>query len=143
MTTIKEFSAIMDKRNISTLMLPTISEELANLAYDLLGISLVAAQKWYILNKLNIHMVFAYLSWLVIPVASKARSHYLNAFYLCLLARYFLVHGTYRVDQMMHLMVNNLNKGTSVSMILAETLNGLDTVHREEATFFASSPLPL
>ena len=30
-----------------------------------------------------------------------------------------------------------------MSIILAKTLNGLDAVHREEATFFAGSPLLL
>ena len=136
----------MGEPDVSTLILTTISEDFANLAHDLLGISLVAAQQWYMLNKLNICMVFAYLSRFAILVAGKvgrARSHYLNAFYLCLLARYFLVHEAYRVDQRMCLMVNNLNKGSPVGMILVETLNGLDTAHREEATFFARSSLLL
>ena len=40
-------------------------------------------------------------------------------------------------------MVNNLNKGSPVGIILAETLNGLDVFHKLEATFFAGSPLLL
>ena len=43
---------------------------------------------------------------------------------------------TYRIDQRMCLVVNNLDKGSLLGMILVETLNGLDVVHREEATFF-------
>ena len=69
-------------------------------------------------------------------MTSREQSHYLNAFYLWLLARYFLVDETYRIDQRMCLVVNNLDKGSLVGMILVETLNGLDVVHREEATFF-------
>ena len=88
-------------------------------------------------------MVFAYFSRLVVTVTSRKCSHYLNAFCLCLLARYFLVHETYRVDPRMCLVVNNLDKGSHVGMILAETLNGLDAIHREEANFFAGSPLLL
>ena len=132
--------------NVSNLIPSTMSEDFVDLAHDLWGISLVAVQQWYTLNKLNICMVFAYLSRLVVLMAGRvgrACSHYLNAFYLCLLARYFLAHEIYRVDQRMCLMVNNLNKGSTVGMILAETLNGLDIVHKKEATFFVRSSLLL
>jgi len=43
----------------------------------------------------------------------------------------------------MCLEVNNLDKGSPAGMILAKTLNDLDAVHREEANFFAGSPLLL
>ena len=141
--TIEEFSAIMGRLDVSTLFLPTIGEDFAYLALDLLGISLVAAWRWCMLNKLNICIVFAYFSQLAIPMAGRAHSHYLKAFCLCLLARYFLVHETYQVDQRVCLVVNNLNKGSPVGMNLAETLTGLDTVYREEATFFVGSPFLL
>ena len=95
------------------------------------------------LNKLNIRIVFAYFSWLGVPVARRVHSYYLNAFCLCLRARYFLVHETYQVDQRMCLVVDNLNKGSPIVMILVGTLNSLDVVHREEATFFVGSPLLL
>jgi len=36
-----------------------------------------------------------------------------------------------------------LKKGNLVSLILAETLNGLDAFQRKEASFFARSPLLL
>ena len=88
-------------------------------------------------------MVVAYFSQLVVSMTGRRRFHYLNAFYLCLLVRYFLVHETQRVNQRMCLVVNNLDKGRPVGMILAETLNGLDAIHREEANFFAGSPLLL
>ena len=141
--TIEEFSAIMGELDVSTLILPTIGEDSTDLVHDLLGISLAVAQQWCMLNKLNIHFVFACFSRLAVPMASKVCSYYLNVFCLCLIARYFMVHETYQVDQQMCLVVNNLSKGSLVGMILAETLNGLDTVHREEATFFAGSPLLL
>ena len=71
------------------------------------------------------------------------RSHYLNSFCLCLLARYFLVHETPRVDQQMILVVNNIEKGSPVGIILTETIKGLDAIRRGEATFFVGSPLLL
>ena len=40
----------------------------------------------------------------------------------------------------MCLVVNNLDKGSFIGMILAKTLSVLDAVHREEANFFAWSP---
>ena len=133
----------MGKHKVSILILPTIGEDFADLAHDLLGISLAVAQQWCTFDHLNILMVFAYFSRLTIPVTGMRCFHYLNTFFLCLLARFFLVHETYWVNQKMCLVVNNLNKGSPVGMILANTLNGLDTIHREEATFFAGSPLLL
>ena len=53
------------------------------------------------------------------------------------------MHETPCIDQRMLLLVNNLKKGGSVGMILAETLNGPDAFHREEVTFFVGSPLLL
>ena len=99
------------------------------MAQQLLGIPLAMAQRWCILNKLNIRTVFMYFSQQNIPLVGVQRAHYLNAFCLCLLVRYFLVHETLRVDQRMLLVVLNLKKGSPVGMILAETLNGLDVVH--------------
>ena len=128
---------------VSTLILPTIGEDFANLAHDLLGISLPVAQQWCTLDHLDIHTVFAYFSRLVVLVTSRKRSHYLNAFYLYLFARYCLVHEAYQVDLRMCLVVKNLDKGNPVGMILAETLNSLYAVHREEVTFFVGSPLLL
>ena len=71
------------------------------------------------------------------------RSHHLNAFYLCILVRFFFVHETPRMDPKILHVVKNLGNENPVAIILAETLNGLDVVHREEATFFAGSLLLL
>ena len=51
------------------------------------------------------------------------------------------MHETLHVDQRMLSMVINLEKGSLISMILAETLNGLDAIHRRETTFFVGSLL--
>ena len=95
------------------------------------------------LNKLNIYMVFTYFSQQNVPLIGIQHSHYLNAFCLCLFLRYFLVHDTPCVDQRMLWVIINLERGSIVGMILAETLNGLDIVHRGEVTFFVGSPLLL
>ena len=92
-------------------------------------------------DKLNISSIFAYFSWLIVPVIGRPRSHYLNAFSLCILVRYFLVQKTARIDQRMCLVVSNLRGGNPAGMILAETLNGLNAFHRKEANFFTGSPL--
>ena len=88
-------------------------------------------------------MIFSYFSQWNVPLARLQHFHYLNAFCLCLLVRYFLVHETPRLDQMMLLVVKNLEKGSFVGIIMAETLNGLDVVQRREATFFIGIPLLL
>ena len=53
------------------------------------------------------------------------------------------MHETPCVDQRMLLVVINLERGSLIGMILVKTLNGLDAVHREVATFFAGSPFLL
>ena len=53
------------------------------------------------------------------------------------------MHETPRVNQQMILVVNNLEKGSPVGIILAETLNVLDAIRRGEANFFAGSTLLL
>ena len=53
------------------------------------------------------------------------------------------MHETPRVDQQMILVVNNIEKGSPVGIILTETLKGLDAIRRGEATFFVGSPLLL
>ena len=90
------------------------------------------AQRWCILNKLNIQMVFTYFSQQNVPLAGAQCSHYLNALCLCLHARYFLVHKMLCVDQRMLSMVLNLERESPVGMILANTLNGLDAIRRRK-----------
>ena len=70
------------------------------------------AQKWCMLNKLNIHKVFTYFSQWNVSMAEAQRSYYLNAFCLWLLARNFLVNETPRVDQRMLSMIINLDRGS-------------------------------
>jgi len=43
----------------------------------------------------------------------------------------------------MYWVVSNLRRGSPTGMILVETLNDMDVVHRKEAKFFAGSPLLL
>ena len=78
-----------------------------------------------------------------VPLTGAKHSHHLNAFCLCFLARFFLVHETPRVDPRILHVVKNLGSGCPIAIILAETLNGLDVVHRVEAMFFVGSPLLL
>ena len=47
------------------------------------------------------------------------------------------------MDRRMLSVIINLERGSPLVLILDETLNGLDHVHRGEATFFARSPLLL
>jgi len=71
------------------------------------------------------------------------RSQYLNAICVYILARYFLVHETPHVGPIILQVVNNLGREIPIIIILAETLNGLDAVHKGEATFFTGSPFLL
>ena len=60
--TLEEFSVIMGEPDISTLILPITDEDFSDMAHQLLGIPLAMAQRWCMLNKLNICMVFTYFS---------------------------------------------------------------------------------
>ena len=139
MHTIEEFNAINGEPENNILILPTIGGDLVALVQALLGVSLDMSQHWCVFNKLNIHSIFAYFSQLTIPVAGRTYSYYLNAFCLCLLARYFLVHETICIDRRVCWVVSDLSRGNTVGMTLAKTLNGLDVVHWKEANFFAGS----
>ena len=108
-----------------------------------MGVSLVTEQHWYIFNKLNIYSIFVHFSLLTVFVVNRSRSYYLNAFCLCILSRHFLVHETNHIDRRMCLVVSDLRARSLIGMILVETLNGLDVVHRKEANFFDGSPLLL
>ena len=141
--TLEEFSAILGEPKVNTLVFPTMGGDLPILIQAPLGVSLDTAKHWCIFGKLNIHLIFAYFSRLTVPMIDRPHSHYLNAFYLCVLARYFLVHGTNCVDHSMYLVVSNLRSGNLAGMILSEILNGLDAFHRKEANFFVGSPLLL
>ena len=111
------------------------------MAHQLLGVPLAMAKRWCTLDKLNVQMFFKYFSQQNVPLVGVECSYYLNAYCLCILARYFLVHETPHVDSRILSVVNNLGRGTPIILILAKTLNGLDSVHSVEAAFFARSPL--
>ena len=88
-------------------------------------------------------MVFKYFTKNVVPLSKTERSHHLNAFHLCILASFFLVHETPWMDPKILHVVKNLGNGSPVPIILVKTLNGLDAIHRKEATFFMGNPLLL
>ena len=50
---------------------------------------------------------------------------------------------TPHVDPEILRVVKSLGSGSPLALVFAKTLNGLDVVHREEATFFAGSSLLL
>lgn len=138
-----EFGAIMDEPDLGSIILPILEEDLSDMANQLLGIPLAMAKRWCTLHKLNVLMVFKYFSQQAVPLGRLKHSYYLNSFYLCILARYFLVHEAPRANPRILSMVNNLGRGSPIILILVETLNGLDAIHKEEETFFAGSPLLL
>ena len=96
--TIEEFNVIIGESKINILILLTTSGDLLAIAQAILWVSLVTAQHWCMLDKLNIRSIFEYFSWLTVLVVGRSRSYYHNAFYLCILVRYFLVHETVRID---------------------------------------------
>ena len=140
---LEEFSAIVGEPSVNDLVFPTTGGDLPTLIQVLLGDPLEKAKQWCVFGKLNVHLIFAYFSWLAIPTTEMSQSRFLNAFYLCMLARYFLVIETYCVDHRMCLVVANLRNINLASMILAKALNGLDAFHKKEANFFTGSPLLL
>ena len=91
----------MGESEVNTLILPTIGRDLLALVQALLEVSLVTAQHWCMFNKLNIHSIFAYFSLLIVLLAGRSHSYYLNAFCLYLLVIYFLVHETVHIDRRM------------------------------------------
>ena len=141
--TLEEFGAIMGEPNLGSIITSTLEEDLSDMAHQLLGVPLAMAKRWCTLDKLNVQMFFKYFSQQNVPLVGVECSYYLNAYCLCILARYFLVHETPHVDSRILSMVNNLGRGRLIMLIFVETLNDLDVVHREEATFFVGSPLLL
>ena len=134
--TIEEFGVIMGECEFGVIILP-LEEDLSELTHQLLGIHLSMAKRWSKSKKLNVFMVFKY-----VPLTRMERSHHLNAFYLCIVARFFLVHETSRVDPRILHVDKNLGSGSLVPIILVEPLDGLDAVHREEENFLVGIPKP-
>ena len=56
--TIEEFGAIMGEYDFGAIILPTLEEDLFELAHQLLGVHLSMAKRWCKSNKLNVSMVF-------------------------------------------------------------------------------------
>ena len=92
----------------------------------MLGVPEFIANRWCVFGKLNLRLVFDYFSGSGLLESERPRSHYLHAFCLCALARYFLVQQSYCVDIRMCMVPYELRKVNLVGLILAETLNGLD-----------------
>ena len=141
--TLENFGAIIGEPDLGSIIAPTLEEDLSYMAHQLLGVPLAMAKRWCTLDKLNVQMVFKYFSQWNVLLVKMEFFYYLNAYCLCILERYFLVHQTPCVDPRILSLVSNLGRGSPIMLILAKTLNGLDTVHREEATFFMRSPLLL
>ena len=108
-----------------------------------MGVLETRANRWCVFGKLNLRLVFDYFSGSSLPEGERPQSYYLRAFCLCALVRYFLVQQSYCVDLQMCMVAYDLKKGNLVSLILAETLNGLDAFQRKEASFFVGSPFLL
>ena len=53
------------------------------------------------------------------------------------------MHETPRLDPRILHVVKNIGSKSLIAIFLAETLNGLDVVRKEEATFFVGSPFLL
>ena len=103
--TLEEFSTIIGELEVNTLVFPTMRRDLPTLIQTLLGVSLDTTKHWCVFGKLNVHLIFAYFSRLTVLITSRTHSYNLNAFCLCILARYFLVHGTNCVGHKMCLVV--------------------------------------
>ena len=124
--TLEEFSAIMEEPSVNDLVFPTMCGDLPTLIQALLGVPLEKPKQWCIFSKMNVRLIFAYFSRLTIPTTDIPCSQFLNAFCLCILASYFLVHGTPCVDLRMCLVGVDLRNRNIAGMIFAKTLNGLD-----------------
>ena len=96
---LKEFSAIIGEPLVNDLVFPTMSGDLPTLIQALLGVPLEKAKQWCVFGKLNVRFIFTYFSRLTVPMTDIPCSQFLNAFCLCILVRYFLVHETHCEDQ--------------------------------------------
>ena len=60
----------MGEHNFGALILPTLEENLANLAHQLLGVPIAMVKRWCKSNKLNVFIVFKYFSKKEVSLAS-------------------------------------------------------------------------
>ena len=110
--TIEEFCVIMDEYKFGAIILPPLEEDLFDLAHQILGAYLGMVKRWCKSNKLNVSMVFKYFSWKGVPLARANSSHHLNAFCICILARFFLVLETPHMDHGILHVVKQLGSGS-------------------------------
>jgi len=59
--TLEEFGAIMGELDLNAIILPTLEEDLSDLAHQP-WVPLAMAKRLFMLDKLNVHMVFKYFS---------------------------------------------------------------------------------
>ena len=133
----------MGESEIDVLIFPTMGGDLPSLLQVMLGIPSTTKNRWCVFRKLNLKLVFKYFCSSAFAEGERPCLNFFRAFCLCDLARYFLVQNLYCVGLWMCMMAYELKRGNLVGLILAKTLNGLDTFHRKEANFFAESPLLL
>ena len=126
----------MGEPEINDFIFPIMGGDLPSLLQVVLGIPSTMANRRYVFGKLNLRLVFKYFSGSTLPTDERPRSYFL-------LARYFLVQKSYCVDLWICMVAYELKRGNLIGLILVETLNGLDAFYREEASFFARSPLLL
>ena len=81
----------MGEPEIDDVIFPTMGGDLPSLLQVMLDVPLATTNRWCVFGKLNLSLVFAHFFDLAIPVDERPRSYFLRAFYLCALARYFLV----------------------------------------------------
>ena len=134
--TIEEFGTIMGEPEINDFIFPIMGGDLPSLLQVVLGEPSTMANRWYVFGKLNLRLVFKYFSDSALPTDERPHSYFL-------LARYFLFQKSYCVDLRICMVAYELKRGNLIGLILAKTLNGLDAFYREEASFFARSPLLL
>jgi len=131
----------MGELEIDDLIFPTIGGGLPSLLRVVLGVPTATTNRWCILGKLNLRLVFDYFSGSALPEGKRSQSYFLCAFCLCAFARYFLVQKSYCMDLRICMVAYELRRGNPVGLILAKTLNGLDAFHRKKTSFFTGSPL--
>ena len=133
----------MGEPEIDDLIFPTMGGDLPSLLQGMLGIPSTMENRWCVFRKLNLKLVFEYFFGSTLLEGERPCLYFLHAFCLCALARFFLVQNSYCVDFRICMIAYEIKRGNLMSLILVETLNGLDAFHRKEGSFFARSPLLL
>ena len=85
----------MGESEIDDLIFPTMGGDLPSLLGVVLSVLETTTNRWYVLGKLYLRLVFGYFSGSSLPEGERPRLYYLYAFCLCALARYFLIVWTF------------------------------------------------